>query len=37
MHSCQMFVEQLFAGQQVEAYKIYSKAQDALRVQHYVK
>ena len=36
MHSCQMFVEQLFAGQQVEAYTIYSKMQDACRVQHYV-
>ena len=28
MHSCQMLVEQLFAGQQVEAYRIYSKMQD---------
>ena len=25
MHSCQMPVEQFFAGQQVEAYRIYSK------------
>ena len=29
LHSCQMLVEQLFAGQQVAAYKIYSKMQDA--------
>ena len=36
MHSCQMLVEQLFTGQQVKAYKIYSKMQDACRVQHYV-
>ena len=36
MHSCQMLVEQPFTGQQVEAYRIYSKMQDAHRVQHYV-
>ena len=36
MHSCQRLVEQLFTGQQVEAYVIYSKMQDACRVQHYV-
>ena len=36
MHSHQMLVEELFTGQQVEAYKIYSKMQDAHRVQHYV-
>ena len=36
MHSHQMLVEQLYAGQQVEAYKIYSKMQDAHGVQHYV-
>ena len=36
MHSHQMLVEQLFKGQQVEAYKIYSKMQDAHGVQHYV-
>ena len=36
MHSCQTLVEQLFAGQQVEAYRIYSRMQDACRVQHYV-
>ena len=29
MHSHQTLVEQLFAGQQVEAYRIYSKMQDA--------
>ena len=31
-----MLVEQLFAGQQVEACRIYSKMQDAHEVQHYV-
>ena len=36
MHSCQMLIEQLFAGQQVEAYRIYSKMQDVCRVQHYI-
>ena len=36
MHSCQRLVEQLFAGQQAEAYKIYSKMQNAYGVQHYV-
>ena len=36
LHSHQMLVEQLFTGQQVEAYKIYFKMQDACRVQHYV-
>ena len=36
MHSCQILVEELFAGQQIEAYKIYSKMQDAHGVQHYV-
>ena len=36
MHSHQMLVEQLFTGQQVEAYGIYSKMQDAHEVQHYV-
>ena len=36
MHSHQMLVEQLFAGQQVEAYRIYSKMQDTRGVQHYV-
>ena len=35
LHSQQMLVEQLFAGQQVEAYKIYSKMQDTHGVQHY--
>ena len=36
IHSHQMLVEQHFTGQQVEAYRIYSKMQDAHRVQHYV-
>ena len=36
LHSCQMLVEQLFTGQQVQAYKMYSKMQDAHGVQHYV-
>ena len=34
LYSCQMFVEQLFTGQQVAAYQIYSKMQDAHGVQH---
>ena len=36
LHSCQTLVEQLFTGQQVVACQIYSKMQDACRVQHYV-
>ena len=36
LHSCQALVEQLFAGQQVVAYKMYSKMQHACSVQHYV-
>ena len=36
LHSCQSLLEQLFAGQQVVAYKIYSKMQNAHSVQHYV-
>ena len=36
LHSCQSLVEQLFAGQQVAAYQIYSRMQDACSVQHYV-
>ena len=36
LHSQQSLVEQLFAGQQVAAYKIYSKMQDAHNVQHYM-
>ena len=36
LHSCQRLVEQLFAGQQVVTYQIYSKMQDAGGVQHYV-
>ena len=37
LHSPQTLVEQLFTGQQVMAYKIYSKMQDARGVQHYVR
>ena len=36
LHSHQILVEQLFAGQQVAAYQIYSKMWDTHRVQHYV-
>ena len=36
LHSQQTLVEQLFAGQQVVAYQIYSKMQDARGVQHYI-
>ena len=36
LHSCQSPVEQLFTGQQVVAYQIYSRMQDAHSVQHYV-
>ena len=36
LHSWQMLVELLFAGQQVQAYQIYSKIQDTHGVQHYV-
>ena len=36
LYSCQMLVEQLLAGQQLAAYKIYSKMQDAHGVQYYV-
>ena len=36
LHSWQSLVEQLFAGQQVAAYNIYSKMQNAHGVQHYV-
>ena len=36
MHSHQMLIEQLFAGQQVETYKNYSKMQDTHGMQHYV-
>ena len=36
LHSQQSLVEQLFKGQQVAAYKIYSKMQHACGVQHYV-
>ena len=37
LHSRQSLVEQLFAGQQVAAYQIYSKMQDVHSVQHYIK
>ena len=36
LHSHQSLVEQLFAGQQVAAYNIYSKMQNAWGVQHYM-
>ena len=36
LHSQQSLVEQLFAGQEVTAYQIYSKMQDACSVQHYI-
>ena len=36
LHSWQMLVEQLFAGQQVQEYQIYSKIQDTRGIQHYV-
>ena len=36
LHSRQMLVEQLFTGQQVAAYQIYSIMQDAPGVQHYI-
>ena len=36
LHSQQSLVEQLFAGQQVVPYQIYSKMQDAPGVQHYI-
>ena len=36
LHSQQRLIEQLFAGQQVLAYEIYSKMQDAHRIQHFV-
>ena len=36
LHSHQSLVEQLFAGQQVMVYKIYSKMQDACRVQYFI-
>ena len=35
LHSSQTLIE-LFTGQQVQAYEIYSKMQDACGVQHYV-
>ena len=36
LHSQQSLVEELFTGQQVAAYQIYSKMQDACGVQHYI-
>ena len=36
LHSHQSLVEQLFTGQQVEAYQICSKMKDAHSVQHYI-
>ena len=36
LHSRQSLVEQLFAGQQIAVYDIYSKLQNAHGVQHYV-
>ena len=36
LHSCQPLIEQLFAGQQVTVYNIYSKMQNACGGQHYV-
>ena len=36
LHSHQSLIEQLFAGQQVTAYDIYSKMQNACSVQHYL-
>ena len=36
LHSHQSLVEQLFAGQQVVAYQIYSKMQGTHGVQHYI-
>ena len=36
LHSCQSLIEQLFAGQQVAVYDIYSKMQNACGIQHYI-
>ena len=36
LHSHQSLVEELFAGQKVAAYEVYSKMQNAWGVQHYV-
>ena len=35
LHSHQLLIEQLFTGQQVAAFKMYSKMQNACGVQHY--
>ena len=36
LHSCQSLDEELFAGQKVAAYEIYSQMQNACSVQHYM-
>ena len=36
VHSCQLLIEELFTGQKVAAYEIYSQMQNACGVQHYV-
>ena len=36
LHSQQTLVEQLFAGHQVSAYRIYSKMEGTCRIQHFV-
>ena len=36
LHSCQLLVEDLIAGQKVAAYEIYSNLQNAHGVQHYM-
>ena len=36
LHSQQSLVEDLFAGQKVAAYEIYSKIQNACSIQHYM-
>ena len=36
LHSHQSLIEELFAGQKVAAYEIYSQMQNAHSVQHYV-
>ena len=35
LHSCQSLVEDIFAGQMVPAYKIYSQMQNTCSVQHH--
>ena len=36
LHSCQSLEEELFAGQKVAAYEVYSKMQNICSVQHYM-